>query len=142
MALQLPSQDEYEYRSSLFGCVSSPSPFFSDTSAQHAYISLHTRFISQLGANLTFPPHPDPLAHTMILARVGVSFISTAQACSNAESEIPNFDFNGTVANVRGEWGELFGRITVDTEAVASEGVELFYSSVCFLDVYSGSIGC
>lgn len=90
----------------------------------------YTGFVSQLGALLTFPPDPDPSAQTSILARVGVSFISTAQACSNAESEIPDFDFDGTVANAREQWGELLSRITVDTTAVESEVVELFYSSV------------
>ncbi|KAG1844985.1 hypothetical protein F4604DRAFT_1595819, partial [Suillus subluteus] len=54
---------------------------------------LYSGFLSEMGALLTFPPSPNPV-HTTILARVGVSFISSDQACANAESEIPNFDFD------------------------------------------------
>ena len=44
-----------------------------------------------------------------ILARVGVSFVSEDQACNNAETEIPNFDFNGTLATAEGAWRQKLG---------------------------------
>lgn len=86
--------------------------------------------IDELGALLTFAPNPDRNQPTSILARVGVSLISIAQACSNAESEIPNFDFQGTEASARATWNDLLGRVQVSTEGVEAEIVQLFYSSV------------
>jgi putative alpha-1,2-mannosidase len=89
----------------------------------------HSGFLTQLGT-LTFAPNPNSNKPTSILARVGVSFISPEQACSNAESEIPNFDFAGTQARARAQWDELLSRVQVGTEGVYKEIVELFYSSV------------
>ena len=91
---------------------------------------VNTGFVDQLGTLFTFAPNPDPNKPTSILARVGVSFISPEQACSNAETEIPDFDFEGTQASARAQWNELLGRIQVDTKDVDKESVELFYSSV------------
>lgn len=78
-----------------------------------------------------------PLAHvdgssTTILARVGVSLISVAQACSNAESEIPDFDFNKVRERARSEWNELLGRFEVPVDDIERERdmAALFYSSV------------
>ncbi|KAG1871150.1 glycoside hydrolase family 92 protein [Suillus tomentosus] len=92
-------------------------------------IQLYSGFLSEIGALLTFPPSPNSI-HTTILARVGVSFISSDQACDNAESEIPNFDFDETVTTARETWNELLSRIQVDTQGVDKEITELFYSSL------------
>lgn len=67
---------------------------------------------------------------TSILARVGVSFISSEQACSNAEEEISDFNFESVRTAARAEWNELLGRVQVDTAHVDDEIVELFYSSL------------
>ncbi len=66
---------------------------------------------------------------TSILARVGVSFISSEQACANAEEEIPDFDFERVRSASRAQWNELLGRVQVDTSNVDPEIVDLFYSS-------------
>jgi putative alpha-1,2-mannosidase len=65
-----------------------------------------------------------------ILARVGVSFISTDQACANAESEIPDFDFDSVTATSRSAWNDILGRIQVNTAGVSENITTLFYSSV------------
>ncbi|CAL1712506.1 unnamed protein product [Somion occarium] len=83
---------------------------------------------SQVGAMLTFTPRR--IGPTSILARVGVSFISADQACSNAEQEISTFDFNHVRSAARAEWNDLLGRIQVKTDDVDPEIVSLFYSSV------------
>ncbi|KAI0081607.1 glycoside hydrolase family 92 protein [Panus rudis PR-1116 ss-1] len=83
---------------------------------------------AQVGALLTFVP--DGNKTTAILARVGVSFISAEQACSNAEQEIPKLDFDGLLRSARAEWNELLGRIQVKTDNVDPEIVSLFYSSI------------
>lgn len=59
-----------------------------------------------------------------------MSFISTEQACANAEAEIPDFDFDGVRAAARAEWNELLGRVQVETENVDDDTIELFYSSL------------
>ncbi|OJA21261.1 hypothetical protein AZE42_02535 [Rhizopogon vesiculosus] len=95
------------------------------------FIQLYSGFVSEMGALLTFPPSSNPTHQvTTILARVGVSFISSDQACANAESEIPDFDFYGTVATARATWNELLSRVQVDTQGVDKETTELFYSSL------------
>ena len=81
-----------------------------------------------MGALLTFAPNSN--GATSILARVGVSLISTEQACANAEQEIPDFDFAKTRAASRAQWSELLGRIQVNPQGVDSEFVDLFYSSL------------
>jgi putative alpha-1,2-mannosidase len=53
-----------------------------------------------------------------IYARTATSFISAEQACAHAESEIPNFDFEGTRAAARSAWREKLSYISVDTEGV------------------------
>ena len=70
------------------------------------------------------------LGPTSILVRVGVSFISTDQACANAEQEIPAFDFAQVQADSRAAWNELLGRVQVDPSGVDYDAVELFYSSL------------
>ncbi|KAF8184698.1 glycoside hydrolase family 92 protein [Pholiota molesta] len=85
-------------------------------------------FVSEMGALFTFNPAPGGKA-TSILARVGVSFISSAQACANAEEEIPTFDFDGVHAANRAQWNDLLSRVQVDTTGVDAETTELFYSS-------------
>ncbi|EJD01967.1 glycoside hydrolase family 92 protein [Fomitiporia mediterranea MF3/22] len=87
-------------------------------------------FVSELGALLTFPPNPSPDSTTTILARVGVSFISTDQACANAESEIPDFNFDETVAASQSQWKDILNRVQVNTTDVDDETVELLYSSL------------
>ncbi|PCH36943.1 glycoside hydrolase family 92 protein [Wolfiporia cocos MD-104 SS10] len=88
----------------------------------------YSGFGSQLGALFTFAPNPN--GTTSILARAGVSFISTEQACANAEAEIPDFEFDSVRAVARAEWNELLGRIQVGTEGVDNETISLFYSSL------------
>jgi putative alpha-1,2-mannosidase len=89
-----------------------------------------------LGALLTFPTNPGA-GTTSILARVGVSLISTNQACSNAELELPNWNFDDIRQANWQQWNELLGRVRVDTTNVDHEIVVLFYSSVCLQYILS-----
>lgn len=63
-----------------------------------------------------------------ILARVGVSFISVDQACTNAEREQPNFDFDGTVTAAQNAWRDKLSVISLNANGVSSEFQEIFYS--------------
>lgn len=66
-------------------------------------------FVSEIGALIAFPH-----GTTTILVRTGVSFISSDQACANAESEIPDFDFDAVSAASRAEWNKLLGTVKVE----------------------------
>ncbi|KAJ3908287.1 glycoside hydrolase family 92 protein [Lentinula edodes] len=80
------------------------------------------------GALLTF--QPATTGTTSILVRVGVSFISSAQACSNAEEEISDWDFERVHSDALAQWNELLGRVQVDPTSVEEEKIQLFYSSL------------
>ncbi|PPR02812.1 hypothetical protein CVT26_009598 [Gymnopilus dilepis] len=86
-------------------------------------------FVSEMGALFTFNPAPNKQA-TSILARVGVSFISSDQACANAEAEIGDWDFDRVHSDNRAAWNDVLGRIQVDTTGVPLETTQLFYSSL------------
>ncbi|KLU83926.1 hypothetical protein MAPG_02975 [Magnaporthiopsis poae ATCC 64411] len=69
-------------------------------------------------------------ANDQILVRVGVSFISVAQACSNAEREIPNFDFKATLSAAQAAWRQKLGVITIDSSTVNKSLQTTFWSGV------------
>ncbi|OJJ49714.1 hypothetical protein ASPZODRAFT_22445 [Penicilliopsis zonata CBS 506.65] len=78
------------------------------------------------GGFIRFHSPPD----NTILARVGVSFISSEQACSSAESEIPGFDFNSTHSTAVKLWTEKLAPIRVSREGVNSSMLTNFYSGI------------
>lgn len=65
-----------------------------------------------------------------VLARVGLSFISSAQACSNAESEIPTFDFNSTYFAAAAAWRQKLSPIRVSRKGVDTSVLVNFYSGI------------
>ncbi|KAI0475401.1 glycoside hydrolase family 92 protein [Xylariaceae sp. FL0804] len=68
---------------------------------------------------------------TPVLARVGLSFISTDQACSNAEAEIPDYDFDAIESAATSAWSEKLSPITVSTGGGVNESmVTNFYSGI------------
>ena len=62
-----------------------------------------------------------------VLARVGLSFISSEQACSLAEAEIPNFGFEQTQAAAVSEWKKKLSPISVSTKGVSEGFLKNFY---------------
>ncbi|KAK6396596.1 hypothetical protein LTR65_008494 [Meristemomyces frigidus] len=71
-----------------------------------------------------------------ILARVGVSFISVAQACHNAETEIPTFDFDAVHTAAQDAWTDTLSAI----EVTPGPGVEASLQTVFWSGVYRASI--
>lgn len=65
-----------------------------------------------------------------ILARVGVSFISIQQACSNAEREQPDWDFEGTVSAAEAAWKKKLNVVSVDATGVSSDLQTIFWSGL------------
>jgi putative alpha-1,2-mannosidase len=67
-----------------------------------------------------------------VTARVGVSFISSAQACQNAESEIssPLEDFSELVDTAKTSWKEKLSPISVKETGVSEDLLKSFWSGV------------
>jgi putative alpha-1,2-mannosidase len=84
------------------------------------------------GAIFTFDPSSN-LEPETILARVGISLISTEQACRTANEELPDFDLARVREEARSQWNDLLGRI--DVEFDDRETAVLFYSSVSIFSI-------
>lgn len=65
-----------------------------------------------------------------ILARVGMSFWSTDDACQNANLEIPSFDFDGTRKAAEKAWMQKLNSISIDPAGLSTEIQTLFWSSL------------
>lgn len=85
-------------------------------------------FYVQAGGFVVFE-RPD---NGLVTARVGVSFISSDQACSNAEAEIsePLQDFANLRENAEVAWKEKLSPINVISGGVAKEMLRAFWSGV------------
>lgn len=79
------------------------------------------------GAYVRFHP---PAESNQILARVGLSFISTKQACSNAEREMPGFDFEAVRSDAEEAWRAKLGHVVVDSTGVDASLQRLFWSGL------------
>ena len=77
------------------------------------------------GAFVRFAP-----GTTSVLARVGVSFINTQQACSNAENEIPGYDFESVQNAAVSAWRAKLSPITVSRSGVDDSFLTNFYSGI------------
>ena len=71
-----------------------------------------------------------PESNNEILARVGVSFISVDQACSNAEKEIPDFDFQVTQTAAEDAWREKLSVVSIDATGVDASLQKVFWSGI------------
>lgn len=70
----------------------------------------------------------DRPSESRFLARVGLSFMSVAQACQNAEREIPDFDFDSVVEASKRAWSEKLSVIEVDQAGVNEDLLTTFWS--------------
>ncbi|KAI2627791.1 glycoside hydrolase family 92 protein [Hypoxylon sp. NC1633] len=67
---------------------------------------------------------------TPVLARVGLSYISSEQACSNAEAEIPDYDFDGVEQAAYSAWQEKLSPISISAGGADPDLITNFYSGV------------
>ncbi|KAK7923500.1 glycosyl hydrolase family 92 [Apiospora marii] len=66
-----------------------------------------------------------------ILARTGISLISTQQACANAEAEIPDFNFDSVTTAAKDAWKAKLSPISVSSGGgVAQDLITNFYSGI------------
>ncbi|KAI2633366.1 alpha-1,2-mannosidase-like protein [Xylaria nigripes] len=71
-----------------------------------------------------------PAAGNEILARVGTSFISSSQACANAEREISDFSFSRVVAEAEEAWREKLAVVSADHEGLNLDLLKTFWSGL------------
>lgn len=71
-----------------------------------------------------------PKSNNQLLVRVGMSFISPQQACSNAEKEISDYDFDGTVKAAEKAWRSKLDVISVDAGGASDVLLTAFWSGV------------
>ena len=79
----------------------------------------------QSGALFSFKHNPRE-----IIVRVGVSFVSVDQACSNAESEVGSTSFEGIVNASKALWQEKLSKIEIDVANTPPDVTEMLYSSL------------
>jgi len=79
----------------------------------------------EAGALFSFSGYP-----TQVIIRVGVSFISEAQACANVESEVGTATFEDVLSRSKALWNERLGRIQIDIPETPPKITELLYSSL------------
>lgn len=85
----------------------------------------------EAGGLLSFGADPaSATSQNTVLARFGVSFISTDQACANAEEEIPDWSWDVVQNASVSKWEDVLSRVEVDPSVEDSTVVELLYSSV------------
>lgn len=69
--------------------------------------------------------------NNQILARVGMSLISAEQACHHAETEIPNWDFEGTKTTAENIWRKQLSPISVvPGDGVSADIQKIFWSGI------------
>lgn len=68
-----------------------------------------------------------------MVSRVGISWLSTAQACQNVDDEIPQgTKFSHVVDDSKAAWNEqVFSKVS--TSATNAESLELLYTSLYFM---------
>ena len=65
-----------------------------------------------------------------VLTRFGVSFLSSTQACANAQEEVPDWDWDAVQSASIAKWEDVLQKVSVDTTSEDPTVVELLYSSV------------
>lgn len=78
----------------------------------------------RVGSLFTFDP-----SITTLRSKIGISFTSTQKACNYLQAEIPNWDFNQTVAEAVKVWEATLSNITV-TDLSNSTRLEMFYTAL------------
>ncbi|KAJ2901797.1 hypothetical protein MKZ38_001378 [Zalerion maritima] len=65
-----------------------------------------------------------------ITARVGLSFVSSAQACRNGEREAPEFDFDSAHRQARQAWADKLSAVEVNAGGASDELQSTFWSGL------------
>lgn len=71
-----------------------------------------------------------PTSKNEVLVRVGLSFISEAKACQNAELEIPDFGFEKTLAAAEDAWRSKLSVVEIDAGGISDDIQTVFWSGM------------
>ena len=69
-------------------------------------------------------------ANNVLQARVGVSFLSTEQACQNAEQEISGWDFDRVRSDAENAWEEKLGVVSIEPGGVNKSIQKTFFTGI------------
>lgn len=85
----------------------------------------------------------DTTTNRTVQAKVGVSYVSVANAVANRTGDIPGFDFNATHTAAHNAWNSMLGRIQVAGGTTAQQRVfyTALYHSLLHPNVFSDSNG-
>jgi putative alpha-1,2-mannosidase len=86
----------------------------------------YSLFYIQAGAFVRFRNLTDGL----LQARTGISFISTEQACRNAESEIPDFDFAAVQLAAEEAWKDRLKGVSIQPGGASQELQKTFFTGI------------
>lgn len=126
-----PSFGEGTY--SMFVCADFKGASVRDTGIYRGNVpDTNTKAITATGSASSSPAgafvrFQSPTDH-QILGRVGVSFISTDKACTNAETEQPDFAFDNTVEAAENTWRAKLNVIEIDATGVSEDLQKVFWS--------------
>jgi putative alpha-1,2-mannosidase len=81
--------------------------------------------VYQSGALFSYSGQPK-----QVNIRVGVSFVSVDQACSNAEEEVGNASFDDIHDQAKALWQEKLSKIEIDIAGTPPNITEMLYSSL------------
>ena len=116
-----------------FGANIRDTGIFQNNRASNAFKHLETVYD---GIN-TNPPVPGgawvrfyPPEKDQIVVRVGLSFLDTAKACRNAESEIADFDFEGVFSAATDAWNRKLDVVQIDNSGVKDTLQTVFWSGL------------
>lgn len=95
---------------------------------------IYPKSLRRVADGINSPPLPagawtqfNATENNEILVRVGVSFISNEQACSNAEKEIPDFGFDDVRNSAEEAWRDKLSVVEVDATGVSDELQTVFW---------------
>ncbi|KAI9062844.1 glycoside hydrolase family 92 protein [Trametes sanguinea] len=81
--------------------------------------------VYESGALFSYDGNPE-----QVNIRVGISFVSTDQACANAESEVGNASFEEIMAQSKALWNEKLSKVEIDLKDTPANVTEMLYSSL------------
>ncbi len=108
----------------------------SEAKNTHALHGVEPRASSKVQPNLVTPNASandgyvtfNTTANQTVLAKIGVSFVSTANATQNRTSENPNWDFASTKSAAHAAWDSLLGKVGIAGGTSAQQTV--FYTAL------------
>jgi predicted alpha-1,2-mannosidase len=100
-----------------------------------AFISSGTWSTGGNGAYVSFDTSSDPV----VVAKVGISYVSTADAVLNRSVEDPGWDFDSVKAMAQKSWGEMLSKVKVGGGSAARQTVfyTALYHSLLFPSLFS-----